>query len=114
MTPDKFSFKAVGVSFADRYPCNLHDLQADWDTSQGVGEVSLIREPDNEYDAQAVAVLAGGEIVGHVPREVAQFVGPMIDAGSRLRARGEVLVNPDHPDRPGLLVEVETVKEVLA
>lgn len=109
--PAKFSFKAAGVSFAARYPDNLLALRDEWGSAGGIGEVSLIREPDNEYDANAIALLAAGEVVGHVPRNVAQFVAPMIDGGERLRASASVLVNPEHEDRPGLLRQVERAEE---
>jgi hypothetical protein len=44
--------------------------------------LTLRREPDNEHDANAIAVLtAGGEQAGWVPREVAAAVAPGLDAG---------------------------------
>lgn len=108
---DEFSFKAVGVSFHPDYPENLHRLRDEFGFAGGDGEVSLIREPDNEYDPNAIAVFANGEVVGHVPKTVAQFVGPMIDDGARFRAGASVLIDPDHEDRPGLLVECERVRD---
>jgi hypothetical protein len=41
----------------------------------------LRRDPANEHDPNAIAVLAGGEQVGWVPREVAAELAPEIDAG---------------------------------
>lgn len=100
----RFSVKVVGVSFHPDYPENLHRLRALGGGEAG-GEVegSLIREPDNPHDPNAVAVFMGGSVIGHVPAFLAERLGPEIDAGARFAVdTAAVLVNPDHPDRPGL------------
>jgi HIRAN domain len=43
--------------------------------------LELRRDPDNEHDPNAIAVLAGGEQVGWVPRELAAELAPELDAG---------------------------------
>jgi hypothetical protein len=43
--------------------------------------LELRRDPANEHDANAIEVLAGGEVVGFVPREVAVELAPELDAG---------------------------------
>jgi hypothetical protein len=43
--------------------------------------LALRRDPHNEHDPNAVAVLAGGEQVGWVPRELAVEIAPALDAG---------------------------------
>lgn len=49
--------------------------------------LTLRREPDNEYDANAVTVqTATGDVLGFVPRELAQEIAPRIDAGERYSA----------------------------
>lgn len=104
----RFSVKVVGVSFHDDYPDSLYALRDR--CTLGSSEASLIREPTNEYDPNAVAVLAGGSIIGHVPRGLAERLGPEIDAGERyVVVSAEVLVHPEHEDRPGLLIECERV-----
>ncbi len=108
MVASRFEIKAVGVTFHDGYPDNLYALRERF--AHGKGEASLIREPDNEYDKNAVAVLAGGEIIGHLPGWFAQKIAPEIDSGTRYRVvDASVLVDPDHEDRPGLLLECERV-----
>jgi hypothetical protein len=42
--------------------------------------LEVVAEPENEFDANACAVRAGGETLGHLPREIA----------ARLRANGDV------------------------
>jgi hypothetical protein len=43
--------------------------------------LELRRDPDNEHDPNAIAVLAGGVQVGWVPRELAAELAPELDAG---------------------------------
>jgi hypothetical protein len=43
--------------------------------------LELRRDPDNEHDPNAIAVLAGGAQVGWVPRELAAELAPELDAG---------------------------------
>ena len=43
--------------------------------------LELRRDPGNEHDPNAIAVLAGGERIGWVPRELAAEIAPSLDAG---------------------------------
>ena len=43
--------------------------------------LELRRDPANEHDANAIAVLAGGEQIGWVPRELAAELAGDLDAG---------------------------------
>jgi hypothetical protein len=61
--------------------------------------VELVREPDNAYDSNAVAVQVRGETVGYVDRDEATELAPLLDTGRAHRAiihciRGGV---PDYP-----------------
>lgn len=52
--------------------------------------IRLRREQDNEHDRNAVAVLAaaegkGGYHMGYLPRVLAAFVAPLLDAGKAVR-----------------------------
>jgi HIRAN domain len=44
--------------------------------------LELRRDPANEHDPNAIAVLAGGEQVGWVPRELAAEIAPQLDRGT--------------------------------
>jgi hypothetical protein len=44
--------------------------------------LELRRDPDNEHDPNAIAVLAGDAQVGWVPRELAAELAPELDAGA--------------------------------
>jgi single-stranded-DNA-specific exonuclease len=77
---DSFGFntKIVGVTFEGRQDL-IAGLQA--------GEhLDLIRQPDNPYDANAVAVHYGRLHLGFVRKEIAARIAPNIDAGERYRA----------------------------
>jgi len=51
-------------------------------------DISLEREPDNEHDPNAIGVMnQDSEQVGHLPRELAHWLAPLIDAG-KVRAEG--------------------------
>lgn len=108
---DTFSFKAVGVSFADDYPDNLLELRDAWGLAKGIGEGTLIREPDNQYDPDAVAILTGGRVVGHVPRALASKLALRMDTGARYTCELTVLVADGHEEQPGLLVEARSVED---
>jgi hypothetical protein len=43
--------------------------------------LELRRDPDNEHDANAIAVYAGGAMAGFVPREIAAQIAGELDAG---------------------------------
>ena len=43
--------------------------------------LELRRDPANAHDANAIAVHAGGALVGFVPREPAAHLAPELDAG---------------------------------
>lgn len=74
--------KAVGVTFGDRQQV-LYRLEQNVLEDTGY---QLEREPGNPYDKNAVAVyglLWGCRVgqVGHLPREVAAMLAPLMDAG---------------------------------
>jgi ADP-ribosylglycohydrolase len=57
----------------------------------GMVSVSLVRERENAFDKNAVAVVAsvagkGSYVVGYVPRMLAAFLAPLMDAGKGVQA----------------------------
>ena len=114
-----FVGKVVGVSFAPTYPDSLYALDAAHQTAMAVGEplvVVLTRTPDNPHDTNAIRVVcpALGEhgIIGHLPSPLARRLAPQMDAGQRWRGTvNDVLVNPHHPDRPGIAIACEPVSK---
>ena len=51
--------------------------------------VHLERDRDGAYDRNAIAVYADGSLVGHVERDVAGYLAPLIDCGARIAARAD-------------------------
>lgn len=60
-------------------------------------ELELLREPTNPYDRNAVVVarLDGGQI-GHVPREDAEAVAPLLDRGAMYQASCKKILGYNH------------------
>jgi len=53
--------------------------------------VKLVREPSNQYDRNAIRVLnINGIQVGHIPRNVAVKLAPLLDQ-SKVSVEGEML-----------------------
>ena len=77
---DSFGFntKIVGVTFEGR-----QDLIAGLQPGQ---ELELVRQPENAFDANAVAVHFGRLQLGFVRKPIAARIAPHIDAGERYRA----------------------------
>jgi hypothetical protein len=67
----------VGVAGAGRHHADA--LVSD-DAAPG-SPLELRRDPGNEHDPNAIAVLAAGEQVGWVPRELAAELAPQLDDG---------------------------------
>jgi HIRAN domain len=73
----------TGVAGAERF--HFDALQAD-DAAPG-SALRLVRDPENAFDANAVAVeTAGGVRLGFVGREPAAELAPRLDAGEQLSA----------------------------
>ncbi len=50
-------------------------------------EVRFIREPHNPSDANAVQVRANTRDLGYLPRDIAEWVAPKMEAGVRVRGK---------------------------
>ena len=73
-----------------------------------IGSYALVREPDNKSDSNAIRVaLFRRYFMGYIPKEIAAWLAPMMDAGQNFLAifvsRNE---HPDHKDRLGLTVDI--------
>lgn len=127
--PDQFKTKVVGVTFVPGYPGNIFRLN-DIATKRFLtapakfGQVTdpeplpavLIRNPNNEFDANAIEVhvpaLGNQGMIGHVPRTVAERLAPLIDGGEQWQASiTMVQINPDHPNNPGVQLTLDRVNQ---
>lgn len=64
-----------------------HEAKAVWDRMRAGDILTLVREPENPYDAHAVRVDWQGHKLGYIPRTENQAVARQMDRGNRLEAR---------------------------
>jgi hypothetical protein len=64
-----------------------HEAKAVWDELRVGDFVTLVREPDNRHDANAVRIEWNGRLLGYLPRTDNEPVARQIDRGSRLQGR---------------------------
>ncbi len=87
----------------------FHEAPRVWDRLSVGDALTLVREPDNPFDARAVRVEWRGHKLGHLPRVENAAASQLLDRGARLCARIAWL--RDHPDpwkRVGVEVGAET------
>ncbi len=107
--PSQLSSKLAGVSFVHGYPNIFFVLMVALETGEVKdGDIRLHREPDNEYDPNAIAVMWLEDMLGHLPAALAERMAPEMDErpGSWRVASLKVLLDPLYPDRPGAIVEL--------
>lgn len=64
-----------------------HEAKTVWDRMRTGDTLTLVREPENPYDAHAVRVDWQGHKLGYIPRSENQAVARQMDRGNRLGAR---------------------------
>lgn len=104
-------YKVVGLSFVDGYPDNILNLEAAMIASeQHAGDAfigALVRNPANEFDANAIEVhVVGAGMIGHLDRHTAAVLAPLLDGGATYTVVVKPRVDPDHRENPGATVEV--------
>ncbi len=57
-----------------------------YDANLRVGPVQLVREPDNPYDPNAVAIHQFGRMIGHYNKQKARSLAKLLDSGETLDA----------------------------
>jgi len=126
--PDHFKTKVVGLTFVKGYPGNvyrLNEIAAQRFLTSPVGTFGddvepepipavLVRNPNNEFDANAIEVhvpsLGDEGMIGHVPRTVAEKLAPLIDGGENWQPSiFMVAIDPNHPNNPGVHLAVDRV-----
>lgn len=79
-------FVVVGVRFSEE----RQDACAGLDVGEAV---ALEREPDNAHDENAILVMSSDDCeLGHVPREHASEMAPLLDDGAEVQARVKKLI----------------------
>jgi hypothetical protein len=103
-------YPVVGVSFIPGYPDNIHNIRKAMEEGHKVS-VDLVRNPHNMYDSNAIEVRTLGRMLGHLPREIAAKLAPLMDAGKQYKATVyQVRVSPDNPSNPGMDILLDEVR----
>lgn len=93
------SVPVVGLTFYPDYPDTILENYPDFPNKLP----KLYREAENEYDSNAVAVHIEGAKIGHLPRNVAETVGPDMDQGVVWKVSSAMVkLHPDNPEQPGV------------
>lgn len=102
-----YTLHVTGESQQNRDGSNRQDIL--WRTRPG-DAVELVREPDNPYDEDAVAVHVKHGQIGYVSRDYLHWLAPMLDEGLDVRAIVHA-VRGGTSDKPslGALIQVATV-----
>ena len=64
-----------------------HEAKAVWDQLKVGDSLTLVREPDNWNDANAVRVDWSGHQLGYIPRTDNEVIARQLDRGNKLEAR---------------------------
>ncbi len=82
--PNTYTFNTaiVGVRFYQGAAELLSAIRPDGEKIPSV--ITLVREPDNEFDVNAIAVHLDDKKVGHIPAPQAKILAPMLDAGRKV------------------------------
>jgi HIRAN domain len=73
---------ARGLHVAGVAGARFQVAELDSDAAAPGRPLELQRDPANEHDQNAIAVLAGGDRIGWVPRELAAEIAPQLDRGA--------------------------------
>lgn len=97
------TIRIVGVSFVPAYPDNLLELQKTHAARIEWIPLVMTRNPENPYDSNAIEVRYNGEMLGHIPKDLAAVISPKMASGDIFTAAVfAVLISPENPRNPGL------------
>lgn len=72
-------------------------------------KLRLVRDPQNNYDANAIKVLHNEAMLGHVDKQIAAALAGVMDSGAKVRAvLSKILGGPPH--NYGLLINISVVE----
>jgi hypothetical protein len=107
LVSQSFSARVVGVSFCEGYPQSILALR-DHMTLGENAPIRLMRDRDNPYDLNAVNVIcvAAGGRIGRLDKKLAPHIAGRLDAGEHWDgAVTTIMVNEDHPEKPGIIIQ---------
>lgn len=97
--------KVAGTSFLPGYPKNFYKW-AQLESGR-YPKCTLVRDPDNESDPNAVKVKVGRSVVGFVPADLASRVAEVMDSGVEVTCQvTTVEVIPDLAANPTMRIRI--------
>ena len=97
--------KLVGVSFEDAQT-NIKTFGC-----PDIRWFALVREPDNPHDSNAIRVALFGEyFMGYIPKDIAIYLAPIMDAGQEFDAEFVSLNKHPNYELVGLTVNIVKVR----
>ncbi len=71
-----------------------------------IGTYELVREPNNEHDPNAIRVVIAEFFLGYVPKNIASWLAPKMDADETFGAEFVCLNKHPYHDAVGLTVRI--------
>ncbi len=103
--------KVVGLTFIPGYPENLLNLAMRGPVNSDNISVFLKRNPVNQYDSNAIEVHVDGNMVGHIPKDIAARIAPIMDTGVEYKSTlYQIRISYENHSNPGLDILVGEVK----
>lgn len=98
--PGSHEIGVVGTRFEGRQDV-LWDLYTDQENGAPSEDLtgSAEREPDNQYDANAIRIYIAGKHVGYVPRALSAKLAPHMDAGEQALVTGVRITRSESSSR---------------
>jgi hypothetical protein len=103
-----FEVGVVGVTFrGSAYPQNVFEIASHLGVTGRPLRCSLVREPDNPVDKNAVKVVYKGSHIGYLPKGVASLLADEATDGVEwVAVVDRIIVSPENPDQPGIRLKV--------
>ncbi len=93
--------KIVGVTFENR-----QNLIKELNVNE---ELKLVREPNNQFDKNAVAVYCGINQLGYIGARLAKVLAPRIDAGTKYQCFVSAVTGGDDGAKYGANILIEAI-----
>jgi len=109
----RFEVAVVGVTFEGRQDI-ISELCVAQEAENGIALTGrLIREPQNRFDSNAVAVEVEGKQIGYIPKALAAKLAPRIDAGKLIDVIGVRIIRGEKEGQVvyGVRIDVEMEAE---
>ncbi len=118
VAPSIRTVPVVGVTFIDGYPANIKALAKAHAAGTELA-VTLVRNPKNVHDANAIEVhvphLGDKAMIGHVAKVDAAKLAPLLDAGTEFVASVYgVRVAAGKQDQPGIDIAISRAPSIVA